>query len=136
MGHANDNEKALALLFIVGAGILLLYFLSIMLFWIGVIGIIAGVIMFLLGTQSDDERLIVISIIVFLISLALLFIGLQAINFFENNEAGKTLIEGGKAMVDSGTEVVSALNEVEKTTAGALADVQSKTQDSLANSVG
>jgi uncharacterized membrane protein AbrB (regulator of aidB expression) len=53
------------------------------------------------GASKDDEDIRNLSGVIFIVSLISLLIVLSSINFFENHELGKTIINSGKSMMES-----------------------------------
>lgn len=104
-GDRQDNGGVIIIviaLFV--AGILFLYFLSKTLFAIGIAITFVSLVLFFSGMGMEEETLIKIGIIGFVIGVILAIFGYAGINFFENNPTGKNLLESANTIVNTTKE--------------------------------
>lgn len=112
----NDQGLAILIVAFVVIGVLILYFLSKMLFTVGIALILISIFLIIMGFASEEDNLIWIGLIVLLIAIILTTIGYTGISFFENNPTGKNLLDGANTVVNTSKDVgktyVDTMNQV------------------------
>lgn len=115
-GRENDNSGVGIIILAVFVGaVLILYFLSHLLYWIGVTSLIFGIVLMILGFSSNEDNLVIIGIVFLLVGVGLWLIGNMGINFFEQNPTGKNLLDSANAVVNGtrdGVKVYSPLANI------------------------
>ena len=118
-GQQNDNSGLVIAILAIFVGIIFaLYFLSHIIFWIGVSCLVISLILFLVGFSSQEEEFIIIGLVLLMVGVVFLFVGNAGINFFENNPTGKNMLDGANTVVNTTKDSVQAYGELTKIPAG------------------
>ncbi len=128
---ARDNENGFWFIVAIAFAVVGLYFISKMAIIIGVAAIAIGVVLLLIALHTNEENLAIGSVVTIVAGIALLFIGMSATNFFEQNEIGKSVLDSSQTLVQAGADTANAIADVHKS----IAEVEEQTNAAVKKSM-
>ncbi|MDA3856538.1 MAG: hypothetical protein PF569_09865 [Candidatus Woesearchaeota archaeon] len=117
----NNENSGIAFLGLMGlvAVVFILYFMSHLLFAIGIGAIIIGLIVIIFGFGSESFELGTLGVFILLGGIMFSFIGGAGINFFDHNPTGQALLDTSNTVVDvtkdSYVQISEMQGEIQKT---------------------
>ncbi len=102
----NKDDSTIVIIAIFIAAILALYFISKILFVLGIIIIFISIVVLFMGLSTNDERLTAIGGICLVLGIIFAVIGGEGIHFFENNPTGKNLLDAANTIVNSTKDII------------------------------
>lgn len=102
----NKDDTAIIIIAIFVAAILLVYFISKILFVLGIIIILIALFALFMGFSSNDERLAIYGCAGLVLGIIFAVIGNEGINFFEHNPTGKNLLDAANTVVNATKDII------------------------------
>ena len=104
MANKNDTEIIIMAIFV--GTVLALYFISNILFILGIVILVISFIVLLMGVSENDGQWASIGSIGLLMGIIFLAIGGTGINFFEHNPTGINLLNAANTVVNATKDIV------------------------------
>ena len=102
----SKDDTAIIIIAIFVAAIFLVYFISKILFILGIIIILICLFALFIGISSNDERLAIYGSVGLVLGIIFVVIGNEGIHFFENNPTGKNLLDAANSIVNSTKDII------------------------------
>jgi len=108
----NDNGLGIIILAVFAGAVFALYFLSKILFALGLMLIVGSIFFLIAGHTSRDSAFNTIGIIMLVVGVIFAGVGHEGITFFEENPTGRSLLDTSNVIADTAKESVKTYNEI------------------------
>jgi len=129
---ANNNSGIVFIIIAVSVGVVIaLYFLSKILFALGLALVFISVILLAIGLISQESRLLSFGLIFLVIGITCVAIGHEGVSFFEDNPTGAKLLNASNSIVNATKDGVGMYSEIAQIEDQAKRNIitQTSTQD-------
>ena len=120
-----DNGLGVAIIVFAVIAILVLYFLSKMFFIVGIGVAVISLVLIFFGLGYEEEQLVIIGLIGLVAGIILALIGYSGVSFFESNPTGKNLLDGANTAVNITKDTASAYSDVTSTVGSGVSNLKS-----------